>query len=394
MPKLLQINVVSNMLSTGKIANDIAVVAQSNGWETFIAYGRWAKHGCSKEIKVGTKLDMYRHYICNRFFDNEGLSSSSATRKLIKQIDDIEPDLIHLHNIHDHYINYPILFKYIKERSIPVVWTQHDCWAFTGGCMYFDTLNCSEWMTGCRKCKEHRSLFINRSARNFSFKKKYVEQLTNIVFVPVSNWIAELLASSSLKNKPIKVIHNGIDTNLFKPIKTNKVKDEFAILGVSAVWDYRKGFNDFLKLRTLLPSDIKIVLVGLNKDQISHIPEGITGIPRTSSIEELVKLYSNADVFVNPTYSDNFPTTNLEALACGTPVITYRTGGSPEAIDKNTGIIVEKGDIQSLAQAIINIKQHPLSSDACRKRVENNFNKNNCFMHYIELYNDLLKNCK
>lgn len=388
MPKLFQINICSNILSTGKICEDIAKVAIAHGYECYIAYGRMARQSVSHEILVGSTLETYEHYAEHRLFDREGLASRYATRQLVKQINNIKPDIIHLHNIHDHYLNYPILFKYLATIDTPVVWTQHDCWAFTGGCMYFDMSGCELWKSGCKDCKENRALFANKAASQFALKTRLLSKINNLTFVPVSDWLNDLLHQSVQRQRPIVTIHNGVDLSTFKPVDCKKDSDEncFEILGVAAVWDARKGLNDFVKLRDMLPDNYKITLVGLTQKQIDSLPNGITGIRRTQSIKELVDLYSSADVFVNPTYSDNFPTTNIEALACGTPVITYRTGGSPEAVDEKTGIVVEQGDAEGLVEAIRRIKTHSLSADDCRKRAVECFDKSKCFEKYVELY--------
>ena len=379
------------MLSTGKICEDIAKVAQTKGWQTYIAYGRWAKPSVSEVRRVGNEWDMYMHFAGHRFFDCEGLGSERATKNLIRWIDEISPDIIQLHNIHDHYLNYPILFDYLANLDTPVVWTQHDCWAFTGGCMYFDMSGCEQWKSGCLNCKEKRALFGNKAAYQFETKKALLRNIKKLIFVPVSDWLHSLLEQSVQQSRPIVTIHNGVDLTRFRPMdRTNNHKlSEFKILGVAAIWDARKGLLDFVKLRSKLSEDYEITLVGLTPKQISSLPKGIKGIQRTQNIEELVQLYSDADVFLNPTYSDNFPTTNIEALACGTPIITYRTGGSPEAIDEKTGIVVEQGDVDGLAEAIHNMKEHPLSSLDCRKRAEECFDKDKCFERYIELYESL-----
>lgn len=391
MPKLLQINICSAMLSTGNIAEDISKVAIKHGWQTFTAWGRFAKPSVSFQIRVGCKLDTYKHFVAQKLFDGEGLLSKRATRKLITQIEQIKPDIIHLHNIHDHYLNYPLLFRFLAMIDTPVVWTQHDCWAFTGGCMYFDMSGCEQWKSGCLNCKEKRALLGNKAAYQFETKKTLLSNIKNLTFVPVSDWLHGLLGQSVQQSRPIVTIHNGVDLTKFRPVdRTNNSKlSKFKILGVAAIWDARKGLADFVELHSKLSEDYEITLVGLTPKQISSLPKGIKGIQRTQNVEELVQLYSDADVFLNSTYSDNFPTTNIEALACGTPVITYRTGGSPEAIDEKTGVVVEQGDVDGLAEAIHNMKEHPLSSLNCRKRAEERFDKDKCFERYIELYESL-----
>lgn len=396
MPTLFQINVTSNMLSIGKICEDIAITAQHHGWSTYIAYGRWAKPGVNKEIRIAGMWNTYLHYLEQKLFDNEGLASRFMTNRLIKQIATINPDVIQLHDLHDHYLNYPILFRFLRNTRKPVVWTFHDCWAFTGRCYYFDMVNCPKWKTGCYDCPMHfthpNDSLLDRSARNYLLKKKTFADMHNLTIVACSNWISNLTKESFLKERRIEVIHNGVNLSNFMPVAKKSDGDKFRILGVAAVWEPRKGFYDFLKLREILPKELfDITLVGLNKKQINNLPEGINGIIRTTCIDELVQLYSEADVFVNPTYSDNFPTTNIEALACGTPVITYRTGGSPEAIDIKTGIVIEQGNIKSLANAIIYLRDNPLSSENCRKRAEDCFDKDKCFEKYINLYEELLE---
>lgn len=378
------------MLSTGKIAEDISKVAVRHGWDTYTAWGRFAKPSVSTQIRIGNKFDTYIHYAANRLLDREGLCSGIATRHLIEQIRNIRPDIIHLHNIHDHYLNYPLLFEYLAESDIPVVWTQHDCWAFTGGCMYYDLLKCDKWISGCRDCPEQRALLGDTTEEQYALKRELLSKIKSLTYVPVSNWLGDALRMSHQKDRHIITIHNGVDISLFKPQDRQKSK-RYSIIGVAAVWNERKGLNDFIRLRSVLSLDeYDITLVGLSPSQVKSLPVGIKGITRTTNIEELVKLYSEADVFVNPTYSDNFPTTNIEALACGTPVITYRTGGSPEAVDEKTGVVVEQGNVTVLANTIMYLRDNPLSSEDCRKRAVEHFDKDKCFEKYVELYEELL----
>lgn len=388
--KLLQLNVTANWGSTGKIAEGIGLAAMARGWESTIAYGRYMNPSQSKLIKVGTQADVYAHYAKARFLDGEGLGSKRATKKLIGQIKQITPDIIHLHNIHDHWLNYPILFEFLATIDTPIVWTFHDCWAFTGGCPHFENVNCFKWKNkSCdKRCPlKHKMAEVNIIARYNAFSK--IGRRLHIV--TVSNWLAKYVSQSIFAETgaSVDVINNGIDT---KSVFTPGGKKEKFILGVSNVWPKYKGLDDFIKLREKLPKDIGITIVGLNPKQIKSLPEGINGISRTSNVEDLANIYRRASVFVNPSYNDSFPTVNLEALACGTPVITYRTGGSPEAVDEKTGIVVEKGDVASLADCIQRILNNPeeFNSNNCRKRVETHFNKDKQFGDYISLYNKIL----
>lgn len=391
---LLQINVTANWGSTGKIAEQIGLCAMMNGWESYIAYGRWCNPSKSHLIKIGNKLDMYMHYAEQRIRDNEGLCSRGATKRLIKLISEIRPDVVQLHNIHDHYLNYRLLFEYLNKTEIKVVWTMHDCWAFTGHCSHFITKGCERWKTDCFDCplqREYPKTLFDRSKKNFTMKKNLFGANNNLTIIACSEWIANFVRQSFLKNKSIRVINNGVDLNVFKnsaSLCTNK--KIFQVLAVSNVWNKDKGFDDILNLRKILSSEYEITIVGVTKQQLNSLPQGLVGIERTQNVQELVALYSKADVFINPTYADNFPTVNLEALACGTPVITYRTGGSPEAIDERTGVVVEQGDVNGLVEAIYRMKEDPLSSADCRKRAEKCFDKDKCFEKYVELYEKLI----
>ena len=402
--KILQINITANWGSHGKIAESIGKIVLNHGWESYIAYGRWMNPSQSTLYHIGSKWDEARHGVISRFFDNHGQNSKNATRKLIQYIQSIQPDIIHLHNIHGYYLNYQLLFEFLKQYNAPVVWTLHDCWAFTGHCAHYMFINCEKWKLHCERCPNLRtypkSWFCDRSYQNFEDKRKAFTSLDNITIIPVSTWLQDQLKQSFLKEQNIITIHNGIDTQLFKPTedflpvlrkyKINETKP--IILGIASNW-YHKGLNDFIQLRRLLDDHFQIVLVGLNSQEQKKIPQGVIGIPRTQNIKELITLYSAANILLNPTWEDNFPTTNLEAMACGTPVITYKTGGSPEAIDEHTGFVVQQGDIQEAAKIIkrVSMEGKDKYTKECRKRVKTYFNMDTQYMEYFKLYNQLLK---
>lgn len=396
MPKLLQINSTANWGSTGKIAEQIGELAMQHGWQSYIAYGRSCNASKSQLIKIGTKLSQAWHLIISRLFDKHGLGSRYATKQLIKRIKQIDPDIIHLHNIHGYYINYKILFDYLNSVTTPVVWTLHDCWSFTGHCAHFVEANCNKWISGCNRCpllKTYPKSLCDSTIKNYNLKLTLFSANKQIKIVAASNWLADLAKQSFLRNKSLEVIHNGVNINIFAPC-IEHTDSYHTILGVSSVWNRSKGLYDFYELRKRLDKErYKIIVVGLTKQQIDELPSDITGIERTNSIEELIRLYSSASVFINPTYADTFPTTNLEAIACGTPVVTYRTGGSPEAVTPTTGVVVEQGDIEALANAVKKIcsqgKEH--FSENCRKHAVDNFDKNRCFDRYLQLYSELTK---
>jgi len=397
MPILLQINITANWGSTGKIAEQIGIVSQAHGWNSYLAYGEVCNPSQNKLIRIGDASSRYLHFAEQRIFDNEGLCSRIETKKLISQIEDIKPDVINLHNIHDHYLNYKILFEYLNKTDIIVVWTFHDCWAMTGHCMHFITKKCERWKTGCHDCLmkgEYPKSVLDCSSRNWNLKKKLFSANKNLTIVATSDWISCFVKESFLKDKRLVVIHNGCDINTFAPMPRTK-SDKFRILAVSSVWYPNKGEQDIYRLREMLPEDVyAITMVGLSTEQAKNLPAGIRGIQRTQNVQELARIYSEADVLINPTYEDNFPTVNIEALACGTPVITYRTGGSPEALDEKTGLVVEQGDVNALYAAIKQFKDTGFKvahSSDCRMRAEQEFDKNKCFDKYIKLYESLLK---
>ncbi|MCA0150377.1 glycosyltransferase [Rossellomorea vietnamensis] len=398
--RVLQINSVCGIGSTGRIATDIHAVLKEQDYQSYIAYGRDTPMNCDKAIRIGTKLDNYLHVAKTRILDMHGFGSKKATKDFIERIKKINPDVIHLHNIHGYFINIEILFEYLKEANLPVVWTLHDCWAFTAHCAYFEYSGCDCWkLEGENKCIQKRSypgsLLVNNSKNNFKRKKKAFTGVENLIIITPSEWLANLVKKSFLREYPVEVINNGIDLNVFKPTgshfrKNNKLENKFIILGVASTWDKRKGLNYFIELSNSIKNDEVIVLVGLSEKQKDNLPKNIIGITRTNNVKELVEIYSSADVFVNPTIEDNFPTTNLEALASGTPVITFDTGGSAESLDEHCGFKVEKGNTNELLLKIKKIKENNKAAYKipCVNRARNLYDKTDRFKEYVNLYLD------
>ena len=411
MKKLLQINpVVRVSTSTGRIMQEIGELAMRNGWESYVAYskGRDGIRTCaSHTIPVGNKWDTWMHGLETRLFDRHGLASVSATYDFIKQLKEISPDIVHIHNIHGYFLNYPVLFEYLSKSGIPVVWTVHDCWLYTGHCYYYSYIQCNKWESGCGDCPQKRkfpaSWWLDRSARNYQDKQEAFTSMPygKLTIVPVSDWIRGEMSRSFLKGYPFRVIHNGIDTEVFTVYGAEEVKRKYGwqgkhvLLGVASIWSEEKGLPDFIKLAQQLRDDEMIVLVGVTEELKSQLPQNVYGIRRTENIRELAQLYSAADVFVNPTWQDNYPTVNMEAIACGTPVVTYRTGGSVEAVTEDTGFIVEQGDVKGLLDAVRVIEQYGKHyyADRCRKYALANFRKEDRYADYLKLYEELRKGC-
>lgn len=401
MRKLLIIGAALNCGAPGHITEQIGLLAKLYGWEVYQAHGmRHVNPSRLKTIAVSSKIEEYFHFLQAFLFDEHGLGSERGTLRLVEQIKQIRPDVINIHNLHGYFINFKVLFDYLSTTNIPVVWTMHDCWPFTGRCFHFIGCNCYKWKVGCYNCKSETgytvSRFWDRSNQLFFLKKQLFTSIHNMFLVPVSEWLGAFLKDSFLSKYPSLVIHNGVDIKKFMPVVGNRLREKlglnnkFILLGVASPWSTRKGLDDFIVLRRQLSNDYAIVLVGLSQKQIDSLPEGIIGIKKTEDQHELAEYYSMADVFVNLSYLDTFPTVNLESLACGTPVLTYRTGGSPEAIDEKTGVVVEQGDFIGLVTAISKMRDNPMFPEDCRRRVERFFDKDKCFKKYIELFDKII----
>lgn len=385
--KILMINSVCGIRSTGRICTDIATALETQGHEVKIAYGREMvpKQFQNYATRIGSDLDVKLHGVRARLFDGAGFGSKRATQKFILWVKEWNPDVIHLHNIHGYYINIEALFHYLKNCGKRIIWTLHDCWAFTGHCSYFDYIGCDKWKTGCEKCPQKRMypacIGLDRSKKNYERKKKMLTGINHLTLVTPSGWLAGLVKQSYLSEYPVEVIHNGVDTNVFKPTDSD-LREKYGlgnkkvVLGVAAIWNRRKGLDTFIELSQILPNNYQIILVGLTSDQIHKLPKRIIGIERTNSPQELAALYSLAEVFVNPTLEDNYPTTNVEAIACGTPVITYHTGGSTESAEMY-GCIVGKS-VEELLQAILQEK--------FEKKTVLNMDSRKTAVQYVELY--------
>ena len=390
--KIVQINATCGSGSTGKICLSLSRVLSENNIENYILYS----NGFSDYplgIRYMSDIETRIGALESRVFGNYGFNSTQATKRMIQKLNELNPDIVHLHNIHSHNCNLEILFNNLRRKDKKVVWTFHDCWAFTGSCTYFSYMGCEKWMTLCEKCpKAHEfSWFFDTSTKLFNRKKTLLKDL-NLYIVTPSKWLAGLVKESFLKDYPVKVIHNGIDTLIFKPSKScfrenyGITDAEKMILGVGFEWGSRKGLDVFIDLSQKMPSNYKIVLVGTNDIIDRKLPNNIISIHRTQNQLELAEIYTAADVFVNPTREDNYPTVNMEALACGTPVVTFKTGGSFEMLDESCGMAVEQEDISGLIKTIKRVAEDQLfSSSACLKKAKE-FNQCNCFKGYLDLY--------
>lgn len=343
--KYLLINTVAGSGSTGRIAADKCRELQAQGQQCVLAYGRW-KVNCEdiKTYKIGTALDYQLHGLYTRLFDKHGFGSKRATKKFLKWVDEYNPDVIWIHNIHGYYINIELFFDYLKQAEKKVYWTLHDCWSFTGHCAYFTYADCYKWKEACHRCPEKdkypKSLLFDNSRNNYHRKKKAFCGVKNMTLITPSQWLADLIQESFLKEYPVKVVRNTMNQNTFKPTagsfrKQYGLENKKILLGVASTWDERKGLDDYVKLAKMLSDEYRIVLVGLNKKQMKNLPDNVIGVARTENMNQLAEIYTVADLFVNLSYEENYPTVNLEAQACGTRVIAYDTGGTRETLNIN-----------------------------------------------------------
>ena len=396
--KILMINSVCGIRSTGRICTDLAQELERQGHTVKIAYGReevpeeYQKYA----VRIGNDFSVKVHGILARGYDAAGFGSKAVTRKFIDWVKKYDPDVIHLHNIHGYYINVEVLFEYLKECEKKIIWTLHDCWSFTGHSAFCDAAHCEKWKKGCYDCpqiKEYPKAYCDCSKRNWKRKKSCFTGVPHLTIVTPSYWLAGLVKRSFLKEYPVKVIHNGIDTSKFYPISNSfrqiyGLEDKIVLLGVASSWNDLKGYSDFIRLSYMLSDEYRIVLVGLNKKQVRELPENIVGIQKTNSINELAYIYSSADMFVNLTYCDNYPTVNLEARACGLPVLTYNTGGSPESAGDKQVLIIEQGNIRELKKCIKKYAHKMTMRQTLTKEELKKIDKKSTVINYIKVYKE------
>ena len=368
--RVMLVNTVVGTGSVGRLVAGLYETLSANGYECMVAYGRDTHPEGMNAYRIGQDLDVYIHGALSRITDRHGFYSKRATREFINVIEDFAPDIIHLHNVHGYYLNIRILFEYLKTTDIRVIWTLHDCWSFTGHCSHFEYIGCMKWTNGCYSCEQlaeyPKSVGRDNSERNYADKKELFTGFENMTLVTPSMWLKARVEQSFMGAYHTVVVPTGIDTSVFSPIAEERRDDNLVfrlrnslnlrnrnvLLGVANPWRTRKGLLQFVNLSKLISERCVIVLVGLNDEQMSSLPDSIIGIGHTDSARELAALYSMADIYVNLTLEDTFPTTNIEALACGTPVITYRSGGSAETIDDTCGIAVERNSVQGVVAAI------------------------------------------
>lgn len=395
--RVVQINSECGRGSTGKIANAISVLLTKKNIENYVFYSGNHKSDYPMGIKINSKLDLRFHQILSRLFGDQGFHSSLATWNLVRKLKKINPDIIHLHNLHGYYLNLNIFFNYLSSSNAKVIWTLHDCWAFTGHCTHFTICGCDKWKSQCCNCPQYHeypySMFFDRSRTLYNRKKKAFQSVKNMTIVTPSQWLADLVKESFLGKYDIRVINNGINVSIFKPTASNfrekyNCEDKYIILGVASVWSYKKGLDCFVQLSKELNDRYQIVLVGTDEKIDKQLPSNIISIHRTTNQEELAGLYTTADVFVNATREEVFGLVNVEANACGTPVILFNTGGCSETINES-GWIVDNNNIDKLYRAVCKLcKNESIKKDVCIKSAVK-YNEKEKYEEYVKLYEEI-----
>jgi putative colanic acid biosynthesis glycosyltransferase len=393
--KVVQINTFSYK-ATGTIMMNLHKLMQEKEIDSYVIWGRGRETENDHEISIEDGFGIKFHGVYTRITDKTGFASKRATRELVEKLQQIKPDIIHLHNIHGYYLNIEMLFQYIKFEKIKVVWTLHDCWPFTGHCTHFDYVGCEKWKTGCYNCSQKNaypsSKLFDNSKWNYKKKKELFSDI-EMTIVPVSGWLSNKVNESFLSSNSVKVIYNGIDLDIFRPRKSqfkeeHGLMDKIVLLGVASDWGEKKGLYDFIELSKMLPNNYQIVLVGLSNSQLRMLPINIIGLNRAKDVEDLVKIYNAADIFLNLSVEETMGMTSLEAMACGKPVIVYDATALPEIIPNKCGVKIQKRNLQELKEILVNWKTYDFNEEDCIQNAVN-FDKNIKFNQYIDLYRRL-----
>lgn len=398
--KVLQINAVSGISSTGRICSELSDYLNNNGHEGYIAYSAGIPY--RKGYKIGNKFDAKFHSLLSRVFGLQAYFSSHATHKLLSYISDLKPDLVHLHNLHSNYINLKLLLNYLAANDIPTVITLHDCWFYTGKCTYYTVDNCYNWKTGCGECprlkKDNPSWFFDRTPKMLQDKKELLQRIPRLAVVGVSDWITDEARKSYMSSARVLTrIYNWIELDVFKPVDGSAVRqklgitDKYVILGVASGWSNAKGLDKFIELANIIPTEMKIVLVGGLKSNI-NLPNNIIHIPETHNVAELVEYYSMADVYVHLSPEETFGKVIAEALSCGTPAIVLNSTACPEIVGDECGIILNEYHPSAVLKAIMTISEKGKSfySTNAVNRVGQKFNAKLIIEEFTTLYKQMI----
>ena len=338
--------------STGSIMRGLHSKLAARGVESYCFWGRRHDTIDGHMQCCATKPEVYWHGAMTRLFDRMGFYSKKDTANLLARLDEINPDVVHMHNIHGYWVNIEMLFDWLAKRRCQVRWTLHDCWALTGHCAY--PKSCPQLDT------YPKTISKANCSRNYEDKRRIFTSVPpeRMTLITPSQWLADLVGQSFLKDYPVEVRHNAIDTDVFKPTPSdfrerNGIGDRFMVLGVASPWTERKGLGDFVKLAGELDSDkYAIVLVGLSEKQIGQLSKQLVALPKIESPERLAEAYSAADVFVHPGVEETFGMTVVEAQACGTSVVVAEGSACAEIADPDAAITVP-ADMSTLRETVV-----------------------------------------
>ncbi|MCE5344313.1 MAG: glycosyltransferase [Eubacteriales bacterium] len=403
--RVAHINVTSG-LSTGRVATGIGEVLEDLGHKALLCYSRGYPPENIPGFRIGNTVDMWLHALGARLWDRAGFFSRGATRRLVRQLRLYKPDIVHLHNLHGYYLDIRTLFGYLAEAGVPVVWTLHDCWAFTGHCAYYTIAECDRFTLGCGHCPQlsayPAALWVDQSTRNWQQKRAAYAAVPNLMLVTPSVWLGREARRSFLGKRAIRVIPNGIDLTQFRPcdepellsdvVKRYGLKElagKHMLLSVASTWDERKGLTDLVELSKRLREDMMIVVLGLTERQRGELPATMLGLGSTQNIRELRALYAAADVCMSLSHEETQGMTLLEALACGTQVLCYDATALPETVTPDVGEVVPEDDLTAAAAACARLCDQPKSPLSCRARAME-YEKRGQYTQYVGLYQELL----
>lgn len=399
--RILQINANYGFGSTGVIVKDIGEMLESTGHEPFFAFQR-QKCSAKNGIQIGNTVDWKIHALLCRILGRQGFHSTVETKRFLKQMDQVKPDIVHLHNLHSNFINLDLLLRFLAKNDIPTVVTMHDCWYFTGKCFHYVDYNCNRYVDGCGNCPKRKappsSYLFDWSKGLLKKKKKAFCSIPRLKLIGCSRWISEEARKSVLCECDIDVIYNGVDVSVFKPTKADirqqyGVQDDFLVMGMANKWLQDQNIDMLEKVANM--QDVRLMIVGCSREQqkiVKRLNENIVAIGFISEPETLAKYYSSSDVFVNLTHADTLPTVNMESICCGTPVITYDACGSPELVDDKTGIIVKEHDKEGIIKAILRVQNEEFNE--CAEYGRQKFDKAKCYKQYLQVYKEIInKKC-
>lgn len=400
--KVLQINAVNKIASTGRTMQEMSDYFNDKGISSVVVYSNGVSVNSEDEFVMNNKLDIKLHGLLSRISGKQGYFSFGETKKLLQYMDDYKPEVVVLRNLHGNYINIPLLLTYLAKRDIATVVVLHDCWFYTGKCCHYTVDGCYKWQTACGNCpslkKYNKSWFFDRTTEMFNDKKQLFGAIPRLAVVGVSDWLTnEAKKAPVFKNaKEITRIYNWIDLEKFKPTDASELRSELGlnnkkiIFFAASGWTKEKGLQTALDLSKKLNDDEKIVMLGNIKSDFA-LNKNIVHIPTTNSLEKLVQLYSMADVFVQPSLEETFGKVTAEALSCGTPAVCFDSTANPELVGSGCGASVPVGDIDAMLSEIRKILNNGKNSysETCRNFSEDNFDMKKCLKQYYELFKRL-----